>query len=109
MTTTARALPLARPARQAQHEDQDFGDRLIEFGRDLLAEFDIGERARQHLVFLDRNVVSPGDLDDLLAKGALSLGDNAWRAGAIIMQRNCELALLGLAHDARSRKCPATA
>src|SRR5882724_4049893 len=100
---------LANSPRQAQHEHQDFGDRLVKFGRDFVAEFDIGQRAGQHLVFLDRDVMGLGDLDDLGADRALALGDDARRAGPVVMQRDGELVFQLRAHSARSRKCPALA
>src|ERR1700723_2102463 len=100
---------LANPSRQPENEDKDFGDRLVELGRDFLAELDIGQRPRQHLVVLDRNVVGFCDLDNLRAVAAFALGDDARCAGAIVMQGNRELALFVHAHDARSRKWPAAA
>ena len=78
-------------ARQPQHENQDLGDRLVELRRDLIAELDLGQRAGQHLVLLDRDVVGFGDLDDLVADRALALGDDARRAGAVVMQRDRKL------------------
>src|SRR5246127_2529753 len=80
----------ARYPRQTEHEHQDLGDGLVELDGDLVAELDIGERARQHLVLLDRNVVRLGDLDDLGADRALALGCNARRALAVILQRDRE-------------------
>ena len=76
---------------QPQHEDQDFGDGLVQLGRDLVAELDIGERAGQHLVLLDRNVVGLCDLDNLGADRALALGDDARGAFAVVVQRDREL------------------
>src|SRR5262249_46384032 len=58
---------------------------------------------------LDRNVVGPGDLDDLLADGALALGDHARRSGTVVMQRDSKLVPGLNAHSARSRKWPALA
>ncbi len=76
---------------QPQHEDQYFRDRLVELGRNLVAEFDIGEGAGQHLVLFDRDVVGLGDLDDLRAQAAPALGDDPRRAGPVVMQRDREL------------------
>src|SRR6516165_7682104 len=98
-----------RGPRQAEHEHQHLGDRLVELGRDLVAELDIGERAGQHLVLLDRDVVLFGDLDDFCADRTLALGDDARRAGAVIMQRDRERDFGVRAHSARSRKWPAFA
>ena len=53
--------------------------------------------------------MGPGDLDDLRADGALALGDDARRAGLVIMQRDRKLAFGIDAHSARSRKWPARA
>ena len=52
----------------------------------------MGQRARQHLVLLDRDVVGLGELDDLGADRALALGDDARRTGLVVMQRDRELA-----------------
>src|SRR6266702_3216340 len=99
---------LAHPPRQPQHEHQHFRDGLVEVRRDLLAEFDLGERAGQNLVLLDRDVVGLGDLDDFCADRAPALGDHYGSAAALlVMQRDCELGCI--AHVARSRKCPARA
>src|SRR5450756_1315680 len=76
----------ANSARQPQHEDQDLRHRLVELGRNLVAEFDIGERAGQHLVLLDRDVMGLGDLDDFGADRALALGDDPRRAALFVMQ-----------------------
>src|SRR5690349_11726816 len=99
----------ARPLVQAQHEDQHLRDRLVELGRNLVAELDIRERAGEDLILLYRNIVLFGDLDDLRADRALALGDDARRAGAVVMQRDSERNLGFRAHSARSRKCPAFA
>src|ERR1035438_7775580 len=110
--TPAKALferHSARRLRQPQHEDQDFGDRLVKLLRDFVADLDIGKRAGQHFVFLDRDVVGFGKLDDLLADRPLALGDDPWRPLAVVMQRDRELALGFPAHVARSRKWPARA
>src|SRR3954452_7588667 len=96
------------PARQPQHEHKHFGDGLVEVGRDLLAEFDLGQRTGQDLVLLDRDVVGPGDLDDLFADRTLALGDDDRRVAALlVMERNRKLRRI--AHVARSRKWPARA
>ena len=76
------------PSRQPQHENQHFGDGLVKLGRNLVADLDMGQGARQHLVFLDRNVVGLGDFDDLGADDALALGDDPGRAGLVVMQRD---------------------
>src|ERR1700755_1554047 len=89
--TMTPALSSARRPRQAQHEHQDFGDRLVQLNGNLVTEFDIGEGAREYLVLLERKVVRLGDLDDLGADRALALGDDARGAGAVIMQRDREL------------------
>src|ERR1700758_746882 len=102
-------LPPSALLGQPQHEDQDLGDGLVELGRDFIAELDIGERAGEHFVLLDRNAVLFGDLDDPGADRALALGNDARRTGAVIMQRDGKLALGLGAHSARSRKCPALA
>src|SRR6185437_5725135 len=102
-------MPSARASRQPQHEDQNLGHRLVEFGRNFVTELDIGQRAGQHLVLLYRDAMLFRDLDDLLADGTLALGDHRWRTGAIVMQRDRELVLGRTAHSARSRKCPALA
>src|SRR5665213_2826458 len=98
---------LANSPRQPQHEDQHFGHRLVEFRGNFIAEFDVGQRPGQHFVFLDRDAMLFGHLDDLGADAALALGDHARRAGAVVMQRDRELSLGLFAHSARSRKCPA--
>src|ERR1700753_1963005 len=100
---------LANSPRQPQHENQHFRHRLVELGRNLVAEFDVRQRAGQHFVLLNRDVVSLGDLDDLLTDGSPALGDNPRRAGSIAVQRDRELAFGRPAHSARSRKCPARA
>src|SRR5262245_31457593 len=106
--------PLSRVSGEMQHEDQHFGDRRVELGRNLVAKLDMRQRTGEHFVFLDRNTVCLGDLDDLFAERSPALGDDARRTGTIIVQRDRKLilGLLGLglsAHDARSRKCPARA
>src|ERR1700742_3680427 len=106
--------PLSNVPGERQHEDQHFGDRLVELRRDLLAKLDMRQRTGKHFVFLDRNAIGLGDFDDLLAERSPALGDDARRTGTIIVQRDRKLSLgllaLGLsAHDARSRKCPARA
>src|ERR1700752_3401179 len=103
--STFRDHALSHPARQPQHEDQHFGDGLVELGRNLVAKLDLGERAGQDLVLLDRDVMGFCDLDDLRADRALALGDHARRAGAVVMQRYRKLVDIG-AHSARSRKWP---
>src|SRR5882757_4022701 len=103
------ATGLADPARQPQHEHQHFGDRLVEFGRDLVANFDMRQGAGQNLVLLDRDIVGPGDLDDFGADRALALGDDPGRAGLVVMQRDRQPVFGVEAHSARSRKCPALA
>src|SRR3954465_16031239 len=72
---------LAYPPRQPQHEDQHFGDRLVEVGRNFVADLAMGQGPRQHLVLLDRDVMFPGEFDDPGADDALALGDDARRAG----------------------------
>lgn len=42
--------PLANSPRQPQHKDQHFGDRLVKLRWNFIAEFDLGECARQHFV-----------------------------------------------------------
>src|SRR6266404_4246803 len=103
----ARALPDS--ARQPQHKNQHFRHRLIELSRDFIADLDIGQRARQNLVLLDRDVVGFSEFDDLGADDALALGGDARRAGLVVMQRDRELVFGIHAHSARSRKCPARA
>src|SRR5690242_13559980 len=98
--------------RQVQHEHQDLGDRLVELLRNLVAKLDIGERAGEHLVLLDWDVVRLRDLDDLGAGRALALGDDAGRAlTLVVLERDGDLGLVGGldldAHSARSRKWPA--
>ena len=107
--TRTGILGVANSARQPQHEYQHFGDRFIKLRRNFVADLDIGQRARQHLVLLDRDVMGLGELDDLRADGALALGGDPWRTGLVIVQRDRELALGIHAHSARSRKCPARA
>src|SRR5215207_653702 len=69
----------------------------------------MGQGARQHLVLLDRDVMFPGELDDLRADDALALGDDPGGAGLVVVQRDRKL-VPGLdAHSARSRKWPARA
>src|SRR5258708_35324977 len=102
-------LVLPNSACQFQDKNQDFGDRLVKFGRNFIAELDIGERAGQHFVLFDWDIMSLGDFDDLLADGALALGDDARRARLVIVQRDCKLVSCLHAHSARSRKCPARA
>ena len=60
--------PLPDAPRQPQHENQHFCHRFVQFRRNFIAEFDVGERAGQHLILLDRNVMGFGDLDDLGAE-----------------------------------------
>src|SRR5262249_53247988 len=69
-------------------------------------ELDLGKRAGEHLVLLDRDVVGFCDLDDFCADRALALGDDARRAVAVVMQRDGKLVDVR-AHSARSRKWPA--
>src|SRR5437868_810698 len=99
----------AHAPRQPQHEDQHFGDRLVELWRNFVADLDMGQGARQHLVLLDRNVVFPGEFDDPGADDALALGDDPRRAGFVIVQRDRKLAPGLDAHSERSRKWPARA
>src|SRR5580698_6304351 len=101
------ALP--NSPRQPEDKNQDLRHRLVKLGRNLVAEFDVGERAGQYLVFLDRDVVGLGNLDDPGADRAFALGDDPRRAGAVVMQRDRELVLGWATHSARSRKCPAGA
>src|ERR1700722_5831585 len=106
----SKAIPtLANASRQSQHENQHFRHRLVELRGNLIAEFDVGERARQHFVFFDRDIMGLRGLDDLRADAALALGDHPWRARSVVMQRDRELAPAVGAHSARSRKCPAGA
>src|SRR5579871_4985673 len=109
LTMRINAIGLAHPLVQFQHEHEHFGDGLIELSRDLVAELDIGERAGQHLVLLDRDIMLFGDLDDLCADRPLALGDDARRAGAIVMQCDGKLVPGVGTHSARSRKWPAFA
>src|SRR5271169_1957876 len=109
MTGPAKPPRLPNSSCQPQHEDQDFRDRLVKFSWNFIAELDIGERARQHLVLFDRDVVGLGYLDDLVAEASPALGDNARRAGPVVMQRDRELIFFLHAHSARSRKWPACA
>src|SRR5437764_1069966 len=99
--------PLANAPRQPQHEHQHFGHGFIELGWNLVADFDLGERAGEDFVLLDRNIVGSRDLDDLGAERAAALGDDARRAGLVIVKRNRKLAPGLDAHSARSRKWPA--
>ena len=85
---------LANVSGERQHEDQHFGDRLVEFGRNLVAQFDMRQRAGEDFVFLDRNAIGLRDLDNLLAKRSPALGNDTRRAGVIIVQRDRKLALL---------------
>src|SRR5882757_9630035 len=100
---------LADSARQPKHENQDFGNRLIQVRGDLIAELDIGQSARQHLVLLDRDVMLFGEFDDLGADDALALGCDPRRPCFVVVQRDRELVPDIDAHSARSRKCPARA
>src|SRR6266404_1051904 len=99
----------ADPTRQPQHEDQHFGDRLVEVRRNFVADFDMGQGAGQHLVLLDRDVVFPGEFDDPGADDTLALGDDARGACFVIVQRDRKLVFGIDAHSARSRKWPARA
>src|SRR6266481_6744299 len=99
----------ANSTRQPQHEDQNFGDGLVELRRYFVTEFDSGERTGQDFVFLDRDVVRLGDFNDLFTDRSPALGDDPWRAGAVVMQRHRKLIFYVYAHSARSRKCPARA
>ena len=87
-----KRVSYADPPRQPQHEDQHFGHRLVEFRRNFVADLDMGQGAGQHLVLLDRDVMFPGELDDLGADDALALGDDPRRAGLVIVQRDRKLA-----------------
>ena len=69
-----RRNALADSPRHPKHENQHFGDRLVELRRDLVADLDLGQRPRQHLVLLDRDVMGLGEFDDLGADLALALG-----------------------------------
>src|SRR4051812_37685792 len=73
----------------------------------------MGQGASQHLVLLDRDVMLPGEFDDLGADDALALGDDLRGAGLVVVQRDRKLVpdvAFGLdAHSARSRKWPARA
>src|SRR3954447_8102446 len=100
---------LARVTRHPQHEYQHFGDGFVKLGRDFVAELDMGERAGEHLILLDRNAVGLGELDDLLAHHTSALGDHARRAGMVVMQSDRQRVFCVRAHSARSRKCPAGA
>src|SRR6478609_3891303 len=108
----AAAIRLTNPPGQPEHEYQHFRDGFIKLGRNFVADLDIGQRPRQHLILLDRDVMGLGEFDDLGADGAPALGGDPWRTGLVIVQRDRELAL-GIdrihAHSARSRKCPARA
>src|SRR5947199_4051766 len=53
-TMTAIRAVLADWSRQPQHENQHFGDGLVEFGWNFVTEFDVGECACQHFVLFDR-------------------------------------------------------
>src|SRR3954452_4353196 len=100
---------LANSSREPEHEHEYFRDGLVELGWNLVAEFDLGKRAREHLVLLDRDIVSLGDFDNFRANGSLALCDNAGRALFVIVQRDRELVSYLHAHKARSTKCPARA
>ena len=68
------------------------------------------QRAGQHLVFLDRDVVLLGHLDDLRAERSPALGDHTRRAAAFVIVEGDGDLILGLhTHRARSRKWPAGA
>src|SRR5712692_660086 len=107
--TIGKVAGLANSSRQPQHENQHLRHRLVKLLRNFIAYFDVRKRPGQHLVLLDRDVMGPGDLDDLRTDGAPALGDDPWRAGLVVMQRDREMALGFHAHSARSRKCPAGA
>ena len=73
-------MGLANSPRQPQHEHEHLGHRLVKLGRDFIAELDMGERAGQHFVFLDRDVMGFREFDDLLADASPALGDDPRRA-----------------------------
>src|SRR5579863_3286673 len=100
---------LANSTRQAEHENQHLRHRLVQFGRNFIAELDMGERTGENLVLLDRNVMSARQLDDLLTDASPALGNDPRRARPVVMQRYRELVLCFHAHNTRSRKCPARA
>src|SRR5262252_3048607 len=91
------------PARHPHDEDQHLGDRLVELNRDFVADLDLRQRAGERLVLLDRHAVLARRLDDLAPDLALALGDDARRAGLLVMQRDREGVFRRRVHDARSR------
>src|SRR5690242_20681569 len=104
-----RMRPLVRPLeppRHAHDEDQHLGDRLVELDRNLVADLDLRERAGERGILLDGHAVFARGVDDLLSDLALALGDDARRAGLLVVQRDRERVLVRAIHEARSRKRP---
>src|SRR5947209_14808748 len=100
---------LADSSGQSEDKDQYFSYRLVKLCGNLVSDLDVGQRAGQHLVFLDRDVVGLGDLNNLGADAALALGGDPRRPCSVVMQRDRKLLSALPAHSARSRKCPAGA
>src|SRR6476660_9597317 len=91
------------PARP-QHETDHLRDRLIEFPRYLLVEFNPTEGLGQHWISLDRDAVLPGDLEDSFGDRPAPLGHDDRRClrPRLVVERNGNGSLRPAVHDTLS-------
>src|SRR4029077_13549721 len=95
----------------AQDEPQNLGHYAIELLGNLLVQLERRERLGKLGILFQRNAMLPRDVDDLLAEPATPGRHHARRRvlALVVAQRHRERFVRRLAHEARSRNCPAGA
>src|ERR1700688_2550508 len=101
----------AQMSRCAQNEAQNLGHYAIKLLRNLFIKLKRGQRLSELGILFQRHTMLPRNVDNFLAEPATPDCHHAWCSilAFVVSQCDGERFMGQLAHDARSRNCPARA